>query len=39
MAHNIFAIHVFTLTFGILDWTKDEIPNIDIKVQNDVIDP
>ena len=29
MAHNIFAVSVFTLTFGILDWTKEEVHNID----------
>ena len=33
MAHNIFAVPVFTLTFGILDWTKDEIQNIDIRTR------
>ena len=24
-AHNIFATPIFTLTFGVLDWTKEEI--------------
>ena len=33
MAHNIFAVPVFTLIFGILDWTKDEIQNIDIRTR------
>ena len=33
IAHNIFAIPVFTLTFGILDWTKDEIQHIDTRTR------
>ena len=33
MAHNIFAVPVFTLTSGILVWTKDEIQNIDIRTR------
>ena len=33
MAHNIFAVPVFTSTFGIFDWTKDEIQNIDIRTR------
>ena len=32
-AHNIFATPIFTLTFGILDWTKEEIHQIDIKTR------
>ena len=28
MAHNIFAVPVFTLTFGILDWTNEEVHNM-----------
>ena len=31
IAQNIFANTVFTLTFGILNWTKEEILQIDIK--------
>ena len=33
MAHNIFAVLVFTLTFGILDWTKEEVHNIDTRTR------
>ena len=33
MSHNIFAVPVFTLTFGILDWIKDEIQSIDIRTR------
>ena len=33
MARNIFALPVFILTFGILDWTKDEIQNINIRTR------
>ena len=33
IAHNIFANTVFTLTFGILEWTKEEILQIDIKTR------
>ena len=33
MAHNIFAVPVFTLTFGILDWTKEEEHNIDTRIR------
>ena len=32
-AHNVFAVPVLTGTFGVLDWTKDEISNIDIKTR------
>ena len=30
-SHNIFAIPVITPTFGIINWTKKELHNIDIK--------
>ena len=33
MAHNVFAVPVFTLTFGILDWTKEEVHNIDTRTR------
>ena len=33
MAHNIFAVPVFTLTFGISDWTKEEVHNIDTRTR------
>ena len=33
LAHNIFANSIFTLTFGILDWTKEEIEQIDIRTR------
>ena len=33
IAQNIFANTVFTLTFGILNWTKEEILQIDIKTR------
>ena len=33
MAHNIFAVPVFTLTFGILDWTREEVHNIDTRTR------
>ena len=32
-SHNIFAIPVITLTFGIINWTKEELHNIDTKTQ------
>ena len=32
-AHNTFAIPVLTPTFGILDWTKKEIEQIDVKTR------
>ena len=32
-AHNIFATPIFTLTFGILNWTKDEIHQIDVQTR------
>ena len=33
IAHNIFAIPVITPTFGILNWTKEELEQIDIKTR------
>ena len=33
MAHNTFAVPVLILTFGILDWTKDEVGAIDVKTR------
>ena len=33
IAHNIFANPIFTLTFGVRDWTKEEIEVIDIKTR------
>ena len=33
IAHNIFANTVFTLTFGILNWTKEEVLQIDVKTR------
>ena len=33
VAHNIFAIPVLSPTFGILDWTKQELENLDIKTR------
>ena len=33
LAHNIFAIPVLSPTFGILDWTKQELENLDIKTR------
>ena len=32
-AHNIFAVPVLVPTFGILDWTKKELEDIDIKTR------
>ena len=32
-AHNMFAVAVLTPTYGILDWTIEEIKNIDIKTR------
>ena len=32
-AHNIFAIPVLTPTFGILNWTKDELQDMDVKTR------
>ena len=32
-AHNTFAIPVLTPTFGILEWTKNEVEQIDIKTR------
>ena len=36
IAQNAFALPVLTPTFGILDWTKDEIKNIDIKTSKNL---
>ena len=33
IAHNTFAIPVITPTFGILNWTKDELSGIDVKTR------
>ena len=33
LAHNIFAIPVLSPTFGILDWAKQELENLDIKTR------
>ena len=33
LAHNTFAIPVLPPTFGILDWTKQELENLDIKTR------
>ena len=33
IAHNIFAIPVITPTFGILNWTKEELEQIDVKTR------
>ena len=33
LAHNTFAVPVLTPTFGILNWTKDEVEQIDIKTR------
>ena len=33
MAHSIFAVPVLTLTFGILEWTKEEVHNIDTRTR------
>ena len=33
MAHNTFAVPVLVPTFGILDWTKKEVEDIDIKTR------
>ena len=33
IAHNTFAIPVVTPTFGILNWTKDELSDIDVKTR------
>ena len=32
-SHNIFAIPVITPTYGIINWTKEELYNIDIKTR------
>ena len=31
VAHNIFAIPILSVTFGILEWAKIELGNLDIK--------
>ena len=31
--HNIFAIPILTPTFGILEWTKQELEDLDIKTR------
>ena len=33
IAHNIFSIPIITPTIGILNWTKDELEQIDIKTR------
>ena len=33
LVHNIFAIPVLTPTFGILEWTKQELEDLDIKTR------
>ena len=33
ISHNTFAIPVITPTFGILNWTKDELSDIDVKTR------
>ena len=33
LAHNIFAIPVLSPTFGILDWPKQELENLDIETR------
>ena len=33
IAHNMFAVPVLTPTYGVLDWTIQEITNIDIKTR------
>ena len=33
MAHNTFAVPVLVPTFGILDWTKKEVEDVDIKTR------
>ena len=33
MAHNMFAVPVLSPTFGILNWTKDELEKIDIQTR------
>ena len=37
MAHYIFAVPLFTLTFGILDWTKEEVHSIDTRTRKILI--
>ena len=34
IAHNIFAVPVLTPTIGILDWSKEEVQQLDIKTRN-----
>ena len=33
MYHNIFAMPLITPTFGIINWAKEELHNIDIKTR------
>ena len=33
IAHNIFATPIFTLTFGVLEWTKEEVLQIDVQTR------
>jgi hypothetical protein len=33
ISHNAFAVPVLVPTFGILDWTLEEIRNLDIKTR------
>ena len=33
IAHNIFATPVFTLTFGVLEWTKEEVLQVDVQTR------
>ena len=37
IAHNSFAVPVLTTTVGILNWTNDEIKEIDIKTRKQLI--
>ena len=32
IAHNVFAVPVLTSTIGILDWSKKEVQQLDIKI-------
>ena len=33
IAHNVFAVPVLTPTIGILDWSKEEVQQLDIKTR------
>ena len=33
IAHNMFAIPVLTLTFSIIQWTKEELEQMDVKTR------